>query len=208
MKSDEQQRALGAYVDWMEEIKRRVEVVEGFLSKQCNAMYVQTTAESIALQVRKILELIALSSLVANREAYARHRKNFEKDWHAKRILQTLEKANPSYFPVPYRQIVEKDTGKVTEIKHIKNGYLTKNELEKLFDACCDLLHAENPFSPDSNSAQRFLASVPSWLSRLKKLLNHHTIQLVDRDLQFWVMMKEKESGKARAWLFKKESSI
>lgn len=47
------------HADCMEEIKRRTEVVNGFLTRKCQAMYVQTTAESVALQIKKILELIA-----------------------------------------------------------------------------------------------------------------------------------------------------
>ena len=43
------------YADCMEEIKKRAEVVNGFLIGKCHAMYVQTTAESVSLQIRKIL---------------------------------------------------------------------------------------------------------------------------------------------------------
>ena len=53
------------YADCMEEIKKRTEVVNGFFTGKCHAMYVQTTAESVSLQIRKILELIALASLAA-----------------------------------------------------------------------------------------------------------------------------------------------
>ena len=80
------------YADCMEEIKRRTEVVNCFLTRKCHAMYVQTTAESVSLQIRKILELIVLASLAADRSEYAKLRKNFQKDWKANRILETLEK--------------------------------------------------------------------------------------------------------------------
>ena len=87
------------YADCMEEIKKRTTVVNGFLIREYHAKYVQTTAESICLQIRKILELIALGSLVANRPEYQKYRKNFRRDWNAKRILETLERANPNLYP-------------------------------------------------------------------------------------------------------------
>ena len=189
----------------MEEIKRRAEVINGFLTGQFHAMYIQTTAESIALQVRKILELIALASLVANRSEYAKHRKNFQRDWNAKRILQTLEKANPRFYPTPNKQVVDEETGKVVSLENIKSGFLTKHDYMILFDTCNRILHADNPFfrkqDPDT-----FLNSVPTWMEKIRRLLNHHTIQLIDNDKQLWVLMKSKTDGKAYVWEFERVS--
>lgn len=55
------------YIDCMEEIKLRTKVIYGFIDNTCTAMYVQTTSECVALQVRKILELIALASIAEGR---------------------------------------------------------------------------------------------------------------------------------------------
>ena len=115
------------YADCMEEIKKRKAVVDGFLTGKCHAMYLQTTAESIGLQIRKILELIALASLVANRSEYQKFRTNFHRDWNGKRILETLEKANPNFYPRPTKQVVNRITGKVESLEEIKSGYLTKS---------------------------------------------------------------------------------
>ena len=192
------------YADCMEEIKKRTEVVRAFLAHECHALYVQTTAESIALQIRKILELIALASLAANRTEYAKHRKNFQTDWNGKLILEALEKANPKFYPKPNKQVVEPNTGKVASLEDVKSGFLTKDDYMTLYDACCSLLHADNPFSPKSKAAERFLADAPSWMEKIRRLLNHHTIQLVDEDQQLWVMMKAKSDGKARVWEFER----
>lgn len=58
------------YVACMEEIKKRTSVVTAFVHGEINSKYVVTTAESAALQLRIILELVALSSLVANQGEY------------------------------------------------------------------------------------------------------------------------------------------
>jgi hypothetical protein len=59
------------------EIKRRTAVVDSFLFGQAHALYVPTTVESVCLQIRKILELVAFSSLIANREIYSAQHKKF-----------------------------------------------------------------------------------------------------------------------------------
>jgi hypothetical protein len=60
------------YCNLMDEVKKRTAVVQGFLNGQINAFYPAATIESAALQLRKILELIALGSLVAHKEEYTR----------------------------------------------------------------------------------------------------------------------------------------
>ena len=194
---------LSKYTECMEEIKKRTEVVRGFLTRECNAMYVQTTAESVALQVRKVLELIALASLVANRSEYAKLRKSFRTDWNAKGIFKTLKKANPSFYPTPNRQVVDRETGKVNSIEDIKSGFLTEDDYLSLFDSCCDILHAENPFSAKRN-AMDFLNGVPAWMEKIRRLLNHHTIQLTDDDRQLWVLMQAESDGNVHVWEFKR----
>ena len=191
------------YADCMEEIKKRAEVVNGFLIGKCHAMYVQTTAESVSLQIRKILELIVLASLAANRSEYAKLRKNFQKDWNAKRILETLEKANPQFYPTPNRQVVDGETGKVVSLENVKSGFWTKHDYMALFDTCSGILHAENPFST-KRDPNAFMNSVPVWMEKIRRLLNHHTIQLIDDDKQLWVLMKAETDGKAHVWEFER----
>ena len=191
------------YADCMEEIKRRVEVIGAFLTGKCHAIYVQTTAESVALQIRQVLELIALASLVANKSEYAKLRKNFHKDWNARRILETLEEANPRFYPKPNRQVVDGETGKVVSLEDIKSGFLTRRDYTTLYDTCSGILHADNPFSTrkDSNA---FLGSAPAWMEKIRCLLNHHTIQLVNDDKQLWVLMEAKSDGKVHVAEFER----
>lgn len=192
-----------AYADCMEEVKRRTEVIDGFLAGQCNAMYVQTTVESVSLQIRKILELIALASLAANRSEYAKHRRHFHRDWNAKRILETLKKANPEFYPQPNKQVVNRETGKVDSLEDIKFGFLTQNDFVTLYGVCSGILHADNPFSQKQN-LEAFLESVPTWMEKIKTLLNHHTIQLIDEDKQLWVLMQAESDGKVYVYEFER----
>ena len=58
------------YCDLMEEIKLRMNVIDFFIYGRGHALYPTPTLESGCLQLRKVLELIAFGSLVANKGAY------------------------------------------------------------------------------------------------------------------------------------------
>ena len=193
---------LNKYANCMEEIKKRTEVVYGFLRREIHATYLQTTVESICLQIRKILELIALASLVANKSEYEKHRKNFQRDWNAKRILKTLDKANPKFYPIPSEQVVSPETGKVIEAIPITSGYLSRADYEDLYDECSEILHASNPFSSVQQEIQSFLDNTPEWMQKIRVLLNHHQVQLIDERIQLWVLMKAKSDGKVYVYEF------
>jgi len=93
------------YCDLMEEIKRRIEVIDVLRSADFQSLPRIAKVESIALQFRKILELIAMGSLVANREALASASNSFASEWNAKRILAAIHKVNPDFYP---RAVLEK----------------------------------------------------------------------------------------------------
>ncbi len=187
----------------MEEIKRRTEVIRAFLTGRANAVYKQANAESICLQLRKILELIALSSLVANKDEYSKNRKKFTTDWHAKRILADIERVNPQFYPEPTRQIIDTDTGKVKKVEKVIDGFLTRKEFEDIYDSCGAILHADNPFG-ETKDIDNFLKAVPKYIDRIIQLLNHHQIQLTEDGLQFWVLMNSKTDGRVQVTLFQR----
>jgi hypothetical protein len=54
------------------------------------ALYKATTIESVYLQFRKILELIALGSLVANKNEFSKVYNDFAKCWNAQYLLKDL----------------------------------------------------------------------------------------------------------------------
>ena len=191
------------YADCMEEIKRRVDVIECFLSGKCQAMYLGTTTESICLQLRVVLELIAMSSLVANKSAYEKAHGDFRSRWKAKQILKEIENLNPHFYPQPTSQVVDPAMGKVTETIPVEGGYLTRQDFEHLYDSVSDFLHAENPYAVGAGCDSRsFLDEVPKWMSRIWALLNHHQVQLIDTTHQLWVLMTAEEDGNVHVSLF------
>ncbi|HXQ21126.1 MAG TPA: hypothetical protein VN812_05590, partial [Candidatus Acidoferrales bacterium] len=54
------------YAALMKEVKLRMEVISFFGTRPGHALYEPATVELMCLQLRKMLELIAMASLVAN----------------------------------------------------------------------------------------------------------------------------------------------
>ena len=195
------ERTLNLYCDQMEEIKKRTEVVTCFINRICNAKYDVPAAECVALQLRKFLELVALASLVANKEEYARQHANFASHWQAKRIIDQIKKVNSDFYPVP---TIQNEVRKgYFENKEIERGFLTLDNFKTLYDQCSRLLHARNPFSPkQAADAPRFLQDAPHWMDKIIKLLNHHQIVLAGDKQMIIVLMKSKTNGRSQATLF------
>ena len=94
----------------MTEIKRRIEVISRLIEKRFTTGYDVTDVETGCLQMRKILELIALGSLVVNKEEISKEYDNYANHWNAKDILTYIETVNPNFYPVPSEQSIDPST--------------------------------------------------------------------------------------------------
>lgn len=102
---------------------------------------------------------------------------------------------------------IDRGLGRVVGMDPVKGDFLTKDDYIKLFDRCSDLLHAENPFSSRGpRGIGVFLNAAPSFSRKIKRLLNHHTVQLTaDRERILAVVMNRKGGdGSVGAWEFKR----
>jgi hypothetical protein len=180
---------IARYASLMKEIKLRVDVIWAFRSGRTHALYVPTTTESICLQIRKILELIAMGSLIANQKAYAQVYSNFAKSWNAKLLLRDLARVNPNFYP---RAIVEvpSEVPGVTNDFQDRTDALTQDEFVKIYDKCGAMMHASNPFG-SSLDFEYYKREVPAWIAKIMALLNSHVIRLIDDTRFFLIHMKE-----------------
>ncbi|WP_221076112.1 hypothetical protein [Agarivorans aestuarii] len=183
------------YLKLMYEATLRLETLRDFLSGIHSATYNVTTIESEALQVRKLLELIAYASLVSNREAYETVKKDLAKDWHAERILRKVESVNPSFYPVP-----------LNSSGTVKGGFLTRKQFSKLYDKCGGILHAKNPFSKSQRNYLSFEAKIPEYVDRIENLLKHHKVTLASKEILI-VTVPTGSNQKLTAKYYKKRES-
>ena len=190
------------YCDLMEEVKLRVNVVSFFLSGQGHALYQPSTLESACLQVRKILELIAFGSLVANRDSYSSVYSRVSKTWNAGDLLHELEQVNPGFYPVPIIEVPSRIPGVQREHKKRDGDYLARSEFGEVYGRCGSIAHAANPYGRGIDYAyyQRML---PLWLARIVNLLNAHEIHLLGNPGVYVIHMSEHRDDRVHFYTFR-----
>lgn len=183
------------YIACMRKIKMRVEIIKPFLAKTVSTGHPLTDAEFVCLQIRKVLELIALSSLCAHREKYEEVEKEFHTHWKAVKILKKIEKFNPNFYPVPYNEKINPGTGRVGAAEKKTAGFLTRSEFETAMNRCGEFLHSSNPYSFKPVDLEKLRKTCRGWIEQIIELLSTHIIQMVDDRKQLWVMMHLKDTG-------------
>lgn len=192
---------LQKYANCLEEIKCRLQVAYWIVHGEKSTGYLRTNVETVYLQFRKILELLALGSLVSNKYDYAKYYSNFMNHYHAKHIFRDLEKINPDFYPKPGKQIKD-EKGEVIRLDNIETGYLTKDEFIDIYDESSSLLHAENPFATPK-TFDNYTEKFTEWNNKIIVLLSHHQLQLLDRKTMIWAILKTKPNGNASVHLIK-----
>ena len=194
------------YLRQMEEIKRRIDAIEKLANTAISQNYLAVVTESIYLQFRKILELIAMASLVANEEAMKEAERSFRKlrgEWNAHKILKIVESVNPDFYPVPIEKQPYYDHPLVkSQIVEKTKGFLTRDMFSTLYNQKCGpLLHAENPFGNRTNYRDLWDEG-SDWKRKIMDLLNSHKIKLVGYEGFYVINMVDATSGKAAYYRF------
>jgi len=182
------EKYLQKYCDLMEEVKHRVAVIDFLQSPPFVAVVPKfARVESIAMQFRKILELIAMGSLVTNRDALAAAAKSFDRQWRAAAIMEGISKLNPAFYPVP--QLTNP-----TEFSDATDDVLTQDGWSSLYDACSKLLHTKNPFDTRETRNEGFVNEIGLWRDRIVRLLSVHKIRLAGTLDLVLIWMETKDS--------------
>ncbi len=163
------------YANCMAELKDRLNKIESSLDK--NFSLDIFLLEFICLQFRKICELFAFGTLIASKDLYRQVRKDFSNDWNFARILTTVEKINPRYFPKPLKYEGNKAFAVVT------NDFLLQKNIIDIYDECSDMINAQNHFKdlknfyPNSDEKRDiWRKKFTEWKEKFIKLFDCHTI--------------------------------
>lgn len=176
----------------MMEVKRRIQVIDAYNLGVAKSPYKATTIEAIYLQFRKVLELIAFGSLVANKEEFSKQYEKFSKFWHAERLINDMEQVNPNFYPVPVSQETSEDPKIFRELKKIEEGFLTKKDFVKLYNKCGALMHASNPYGSQADYAA-YEKNALDWRNKIVCLLNAHEIRLINTSNIYLIQMAAPE---------------
>lgn len=170
----------------MEEIKQRTRLVKAIGETSSSLLPMHIRVEILYLQFRKILELIAMGSLVANADALSQIQPNLHKYWRAKDLLRDIKNINQSFYPEPIIQKESHDPNIRMEWLDRSDDYLTEARFLTLYDNCADVLHARNPYGSKLDY-KRLEKMGPKWYLQIINLLNAHIIHLVDED-NIWLI--------------------
>ena len=171
----------------MLEVKHRTKVIVSLLSGHTNLGYLPVNVEAVYLQFRKMLELIAFGSLIANREMYARARKKYASDWNAKKVLELAETLNPKFYPTPINQVKVEGQEYIADFQDVVEGFLTRKDFAELYDICGGVLHSENPYG-NTKKYDLLWQNASAWFSKIRNLLNSHTVHLVGEKRGFYLI--------------------
>ena len=147
MKSEDAQR----YCSMMAEIKARQRLIKQVGEGRVPWFPQPARVEFVYLQLRKVIELIAMGSLLANADAFSKVQSNIQSYWHAKNLLDDIEAINPEFYPKPIIQKPSQRTGVKMDWHERKDDFLTKDRFVTLYDKCGSIMHARNPFAAEAD---------------------------------------------------------
>lgn len=190
------------YCQYMEEIKQRISVIRNFISNINNVSFGNDffNYEFVCIHLRKILELIVFSTLAANKEEYSRIYEDYARKWNTKKLLSSIGKINPEFYPKPVK-LGHVDANGVKHFENIKSGYLRKNDWEKLYDLCSKVLHVWNPYEKNERHLN-FESTVIEWVENIQSLLGMHYVQILKGRKGWFIIMEHPEDGKVHAFLY------
>ena len=183
------------YIDCMKQLKLRLQYVDRLINFTSSEHSV-FALEAVALQLRKILEIIAFSSIAPCKGLYENIRfefdkSDFRKDWNAKSILLTMDKINPDFYPNPFKissGLIERDGKRGREISPTEEDYLTRKRFEKLYTKIGKFLHADNPWGTDKGLSH-FKNDLPQTITHIKQLLNYHFVSIKsENSFKLWMV--------------------
>ena len=161
--------------------------------------------ESIYLQLRSILELIATASLIVNDGAALKLNEPGKRKWAAGDILKAVEEINPNfYYPKPVRAIEAERPDIQYEHQEFKGDYLTREQFNTLYDICSKTIHVQNPFDKKARAKdyKRLLKDATKWRNRIRELLVSHEFRLIDDDNMYITLVRDEQHGNPVVWTF------
>lgn len=195
--SDRQEKARAYYAAIMDEVRLRFDCVTSLMSGETK-LTASFVRESAFLQYRMICELIALGCLTAHGDIPETQASKLHKEYAADKIMDQLEKLHPDFFPFP---VIQRRTGPTSlHMEDAPEGYLTKAELLELYGRCGGVLHRGSMKRLMSGKipVQTNFPDIAKWATKIKLLLDTHTVLLLGGQIVFLCTMNTGPNGKPK----------
>jgi hypothetical protein len=204
------QECVNQYTQYMEEIKKRSDVVtriyKMYLSGHSMTGYIETDIDTVYLQIRKITELILFACVVANKSAGLTLNRTLKKGYEIKKIKSNLSKFNSDFFPTPKVEagVCEDGIRKVGDLEQSSIPFISESELFKAYGTAGNFLHSQRNYQyGDVYGKSKILSEGLDTINKLVALLNHHWVKIAN-DANFAVVMQGKNDGKVHVSYMKR----
>lgn len=180
---------INTYLDLMHEAKRRHLSLNAAFDEPHRLTFKAVVIDHCYLQLRKMLELIAFSTLSANQHALTSLQHGKSRDYHADKVLRSIERKFGSVYPRPIHQRMDPQPGIRAEFIEVpEDTFLTRAEFPKLYDECGNVLHSRNPFRKPLD-LDYYWPRIPEWSAKIRNLLNNHIATIVNDPHMYLVQM-------------------
>lgn len=188
------------YVALMEEIKYRANVIELFGNNPSYGVYRPTRVEFICLQLRMMLEHIAMACLVANGDDLEEVSKKLTNEYRPEPILRSLEAINPLCYPQPVTLIddgashlampagLARDQYKGEVKGRTGDDWLTREQIKEVYGRLGQVLHATNPMK-QGFSLDYFEMESLKWYHQIVNLVTHHKVTVLNDQKMYVVVV-------------------
>ncbi len=189
-----------SYKRCMEEIKRRLRAIDDILSNNKTTSFKYTNNEFVALQFRRVFELIILATLASHHHLFEGLVRKLSREWQIAKVIALVRKRNPAFYPIPIDRVPASAPEIKDEWKDIASGFLTLDELISAHGRIAMLMHASNPYR-EAPSVNEFEKQFPVWRERSVRLLNNHLIKFPGNKTILYVGMQS-PTGEVHTALF------
>ncbi len=180
------------YTRVMETIKGRKEHVDWIMdSAESMGRVSAFMIESICLQLRMMIEDIAIACVIANAEEMPELVRSLRGEYRPSLILKGLEKINPECYPVPIVENIDGSHGSLRDTHERPEGnWLTRDEAVEEYGRLSGVIH-RNLKMYDGNPADYLeLYRKCGYLEyKIRNLLSHHHITVLEEDTMYRVLM-------------------
>ncbi|MGE0749174.1 MAG: hypothetical protein AB7K64_01135 [Variibacter sp.] len=200
--SKQQAEAMNLYAKLMQEAKLRIKWMEYAVNGR-TGLPGPLVREFSFLQLRMLCELIALACLTAHGEITAASK--LRKEYSADRIVSLLSELHPSFYPRPVEQVkLSSDEAPIDfELRDIKDGFLTKDELPVLVAKCGSVLHrgTVKKLLSQKSPIQTNFPEIAEWTLKISKLLGLHVTHLFGGSRYFLCSFKHEKQPPDGIWV-------
>lgn len=170
-----------AYANIISEAKGRLLIVEKTLSRRepKDALDYVAVSDLCALQFRKIFEAIALGCLAVHGDLPGTKRLR-DDAYRADKLLNALSRLHPDFYPKPCEVLGGIREGQAGKIRNIKDGWLTKEELRRLYFKFDHEMHVGTLSRREATATAVQWSNLRDILKETSCLIRTHWIKMID----------------------------